>query len=178
MTGVILALVAALIAGGFAGVVLGSSGKRDKKPKPRNFALVYDGELLHLQECQIDPGGITPTGDGDLGTDYVIPEGAILRAMKLDPLTTLHIAGIERVALKTHEQLDSYRQAVLARSVPAFSAGGDGAKMLKLVATLLPAVVILWLAFQVISLQSTQTDLVAQLNQLNDLLANGVRLAE
>jgi hypothetical protein len=148
------------------------------KPKRRNWLLVWDGQLATIVEVQQDTSGVKVTTDSDIGSEYLIPEGFVVRTLRMDDLQTIRVAGIDRLALMQHAELDKYRQAVLARSVPAYKPGGDSMGMVRMVAVALPIMLSLFLVLQLQGLQEQLTSLAASSNTLSVLIEDGIRIQE
>jgi hypothetical protein len=140
--------------------------------------LVYDGELLQVAPARAEVGGVSPIG-GELGKDWLLPSGAVLKTLALGSENTLHVAGIERVALKNHEQLDLYRQSVLARSAPAFKPGGDsGLGFLKSLPPVIMFLLAIYLVMQLSSLQGTIRQMTTTAETLKVLVEDGVPIPD
>jgi hypothetical protein len=177
----VLALVLVAAAGGFVGFVIARQQLQTKqKPKRRDFLIVYDGQEWTVNPSRPDPeGGYSIMLDQGIGKDYLIPEGFLQRSLAIDEVTQVHFLFFaDRLALRTHEQLDNYRRAVLARSAPAYKPGGDSLGLVRMVTVALPILVSVYMVFQVMGMNDQMRALDAGVQTLNVLLKDGVRIDE
>lgn len=168
-----LAVLAGLIAGFVIGQLRNPRRKATKQEKVR-WLYIHTEDLSYFGKCEIVEGGVRPVGSDDLAKDWVVTDGMIQRQVRMDDYQTLYVVLSERVALLNHRDLDRLRQGMLVRSMPAVRPGGDTLNVMKFVATALPLLLSVYIAYQMFSFQGIVQALNAQVILLEDTLEKGV----